>query len=277
MILTPGIYKMSFPDYQEIDAVNCTPLVRFNQLPILATIQKEDTPAMAFGRGFHSLLLERELFETRYQVMPKGMKRLGKKWEAFQEDFKGKEFISYDDSVTMLSMLDSLNSGRYETAKNLITNSSHEVTVVWQHKIHPILCKARLDCAWPELGIIADVKTSTTADPDQWLRTAINAKGCPHFQASWYLQGANATAEEGITYHTFLWILFETKEPYGISVVQATPPPEGEQDMAYLGYLQIEELLPKYIQAKETGIWEGYPDKIVQASLPNWYIRNLQI
>lgn len=277
MIVEPGIYKMSFEDYQKIEALNNSKIVRFNQLPILATIPKDDTPAMAFGRDFHSLCLEPEKHLKRYAIMPEGMYRRGKKFEEFQEDNKGKELIGYDDSVKMNLMLESLNSGKYETARNIIDNSMHEVTVVWKHKIHDILCKARIDCMWPELGIIGDVKTSTTADPESWLRTAINAKGCPHLQPCWYLQGANATAEEGITYNTFLWILFEIKEPFGISVVQATPAPEGETDMVYLAQLQIEELLPRYIEAQKTGKWEGYPDKIVKASLPQWYISDVQI
>jgi hypothetical protein len=76
---------------------------------------------------------------------------------------------------------------------------------------------------------------------------------------------------------TFLWIIFETKEPFGISVIQATPAPLGESDMVLLGVEQIERLLPKYLNAKQTGQWTGYPDKIVHGTLPEYYIRSLQL
>lgn len=260
-----GIHDLSFEDYKAIDALNNSTLVACDKSLAHSQVEKEDTPQMKFGRDFHSYILEPKRFKKEYQVMPEGMVRRGKKWEQFQADFKGKEFVSADDFDTMKAMDDSLNSGLYNTAKNLIQNTKQkEKTIVWNHRKFKIPCKCRIDILNESLSIIADPKTCANADPNQWIKTALNAKGNPHWQAHWYLEGVKAVLEKDFA---FLWILMETKPPYGISVVQAT------EEMVYLAQEQINLLIPRYIESKKIGIWRGYPDKIVVGELPAYYMK----
>lgn len=261
-----GIHNLTFDEYKAIEALNNGTLVAFDKSPAHSQVEKNETPAMRFGRDYHTYQLEPERFEKEYAVMPEGMTRRGKKWEEFQAKNKGKEFVSHDDFNTMKAMDDSLCSGLYETAKNLVWNSAQkEKSIVWNHRKFKIPCKCRIDILNESLGIIADPKTCTNADPDQWIKTALNAKGNPHWQPAWYLEGVKTILGKNFT---FLWILMETKPPYGISVVQAT------EEMVYLAQEQINILIPRYIESKNLGIWRGYPDRIVSGELPSYYMKN---
>jgi hypothetical protein len=166
----------------------------------------------------------------------------------------------------------SLDTGKYETARNLIEGcDKRELTLVWKHKKWGCLCKARLDGYSSSLNAIVDLKTGQTADPEKWVNIGLRAGGKPHWQVAWYLQGVRETLDPECK--TFLWILFETKAPYGISVVKATPPDEGESDMAYLAEIEMEPILERYLEAKSRGVYPGRPDRVVSGKIPTWYMR----
>jgi hypothetical protein len=170
----------------------------------------------------------------------------------------------------------SLDTGKYETARNLIEGcDKRELTLVWKHKKWGCLCKARLDGYSSSLNAIVDLKTGQTADPEKWVNIGLRAGGKPHWQVAWYLQGVRETLDPECK--TFLWILFETKAPYGISVVKATPPDEGESDMAYLAEIEMEPILERYLEAKSRGVYPGRPDRVVSGNLPVWYMKSVNI
>jgi hypothetical protein len=273
--MEPGVYKMSFDEYAAIDAINNSVLVRASKTMAHATVQKEDTAAMKFGRDFHCYIMERELFNDRYVFAPEGIKFNTKDGKAWKEAQGNKEIVSFEDQQTMAGMEKSLLSGEYETARNLIEKSQKEMSLIWRHKYYGELCKARADLMFNELGIIADIKTCTNSDPESWLRTGLNAGSQPHFQPAWYLEGCESITELKGQYNTFLWILMETNPPYGISVVQATPAPTGEPDMVLTAKSQIDDILPRYIAAKKSNHFEGRPDKIVHVSLPQYYLKGV--
>jgi len=272
--MKPGIYNMSFEDYKEIDAINNSKLVRASKTLAHALYEKDDSPAMNFGRDFHTYLLEIGRFKKEYAVVPYGLKLTKKAGKAWLKENEDKKILKTDDAIAMIKMAQSLYSGNYETARNLVEKSEKEISIIWKHKTEGDLCKCRADLICRELGIIADVKTSTNAEPEKWFRTMLNAGIQPHFQPAWYLEGCHATSKLK-NINTFLWVVFETSAPFGISVIQATPPPLGEPDMVLLGQTQIEALLPKYLQAKRTGQYTGYPDKIVHGTMPEYYIRSV--
>ena len=239
----PGLYaNLSFDEYKAIDAVNNSTLSAFHKLPILSQIEKPTTPAMETGIHGHTFFLEPEIYPT-VKVKPANDER-------YREIEK------------------SLLSGQYETARGLIYNkdAQRELSVVWQHPLEGCLCKARPDIAIEKFGIIADLKFGTNAESEGWLKTMINADINPHWQARWYLDGINAALKKEV-YTVFLWILIETKPPWGISVIQP------DWEMLEIAKGQINETLAQYLAAKASGIFLGYPDKIQSVALPRWYVK----
>jgi hypothetical protein len=195
--------------------------------------------------------------------------KAGKNWKKNQT----KDIVSWDDAMSMIDMARTLYSGSYETARKLIERSDKEISIVWENQRYNIPCKARIDLLCEELGIVADIKTTTDANPYNWLKKSVNAGFNPHWQAAWYLDGINSVGFN-TKFDTFLWIVFEVSPPYGISVIKAAPAPIGHTDMVYLAQEQIKEILPKYVEAKGNNIWPCYPDIIVDGELPTYYIRS---
>lgn len=266
------IYNLPFAEYQKIDALNNSTIVKFAKTPAHSQVQDEVTAAMRFGAAGHAYFLEPKVWEKDYCVAPPDLDlrtKAGKEWKA-QAD--GKTVLPNDEGRALLHIDDNLFSGRYETAKNLIQLGSKEVSIVWTDRKFGIKRKARLDLLLEDMGVIADLKFTTTADPVQWLKMLTNAKKFPHFQACTYLDAANAVFPEK-KFDTFLWILLETKPPHGISVVQACPAPPDKTNMAYLAKLQMEPLIEQYLECKRTGNFPCYPDRIVYGELPSYYVK----
>jgi len=274
--MKPGLYNMSFDEYKQVDAINNSKLVQASKTLAHTLYEKDSNSAMIFGCDFHTYLLELNRFKKEYAIAPYGLKLTKKKGKAWLKENEKKTILKTDDAIAMIKMAQSLYSGNYETARNLIEKSEKEVSIIWKHKTEGELCKSRQDLLHRKLGIIADVKTSTNADPDKWFKTMLNAGIQPHFQPAWYLEGCKATPELKHI-KIFLWIVFEVKKPFGISVIQATPAPIGEDDMVLLGKEQIKIILPKYIQAKQTGRFTGYPDKIIYGKMPQYYMKGVEI
>lgn len=275
--MTPGVYaNLTFAEYQAIDAVNASVIVAASKTLAHALVEKEDTPGMRLGRAFHAFTLQPNVWRRDWATLPEGMTRRGQKWTDFQEANKGKDVLDAGEMENMKGMWESLNSGKYETARALMEGCDRrELTLVWIHRKYGCLCKARLDGFHSGLKIIVDLKTSTTADPEKWLNTTLRAGGMPHFQVGHYLQGTKEVLDPECK--TFIWILFEVKPPYGISVVQAAPAAEGESDMAYLAEIQMEPILERYLEAKRTGKFTGYPDRVVSGTLPKWFMKSVTI
>ena len=136
--------------------------------------------------------------------------------------------------------------------------------VVWKHEAYNTDCKARIDKLIPQFSLITDVKTTDgSINPDDWLKRGLNAGFEPHWQAYWYLQAGNST---GDTYKDFLWILFEKKPPFKISIVRCP------DQLIKLAGKQIDPCIKEYINCKKTGNFPGYPDEIVTPEVPGWYL-----
>jgi len=271
--MQPGFYRMSFEEYQQIQAVNNSRLVAYSKTPAHALIVKDDTTSMRIGRAVHACLLEPDIYERKWAVMPEGMIRRGEKWKTWQEEHKESEILNATEETSIKGIVASLTSGDCETARKLIElcGNETETVLVWKHPKFGCLCKARLDGFNLDLKLIMDLKSSANADPEGWIKTGVNSGFLPHWQPAWYLQGAQTVIDP--EFKTFLWILMETKEPFGISVVQAAPALEGQNDMVYLAQIQIEQTLERYLESERTGRFPGYPDKIVMGELPSWYIK----
>lgn len=269
--MKPGVYEnLTFAEYSAIDALNCSTIVAASRTMDATLYEKEDTPGMRLGRAFHAYLLQHNVWERDWVTMPEGMTRRGNAWKDFQLTNKDREILSSDEFVTIRCMQSSLHSGKYNTALIALKGAQRrELTLVWENKKFGCLCKARLDAILD--NIILDIKTSTTADPERWFRTGLNAGIKGHWQAHWYREGVQALIDPDCK--AFYWILFENKEPWGISVVKATPPDQGETDMAYLAEQEMEPVIDRYLAAKRSGVFSGRPDRVVSAKIPQYYLK----
>lgn len=131
----------------------------------------EDKPEYAFGRAFHCLILEPEVFNERFFILddtaickeiggkrPTATKKYAEWKDEIIEENKDKEIISLDDMNRMTKMEDKLLS--IPQVRTLLENTRREV--IYKANINGVECKGKLDAVKPNQMII-DLKTTSKA------------------------------------------------------------------------------------------------------------------
>lgn len=164
--------------------------------------------------------------------------------------------IHVDDLTAAQAMADKVLT--HPDAGPLFTGEGRsEVSVYATDPTTGVKLRARFDRLNP--GEIVDLKTSVTAEPDQFGRAA--AKYSYHFQAAFYLYVAELA---GITVDRFRFAVVEKQPPHLVSVV--------EYDSLSLieGGRQVCDAIYLFAHCRETDAWPGYPDGVQLISLPDW-------
>ena len=108
--------------------------------------------------------------------------------------------------------------------------------------------------------IVVDVKTSESAHPGQFGRTA--AKWGYHQQAPWYLDAL--TAVRGDDSPVMQFVIAEKSDPWLVSVCEL------DVEAIERGRQLNREALDTWHRCRETGMWPGYGDEVHTISLPLW-------
>lgn len=139
-----------------------------------------------------------------------------------------------------------------------------ERSAFWQDHRTGIWCRARFD--WlphPSDGrvIVGDYKTSTTADPQAFSKTAANFGY--HIQAAWYLDGLRALGYADDP--AFVFVIQEKDPPYLVSVAEL------DHKALKLGALKCQQARGIYRDCVELDDWPGYHPDVHLVSLPAWF------
>ncbi len=148
---------------------------------------KEETPALNFGKAFHSFVLEPEKFIKEVSVF-EGKARRGKVWEEFKKMNEGITIITESEYNKIVSMRKSLCTP--DKSYDFIENSKHEIANVWE--MLGVKCKGKVDCVYntDDSKILIDVKTTQDSSPEVFRRSAY--KYGYHRQAAFYIDGMGA-------------------------------------------------------------------------------------
>ena len=204
---------------------------------------KEESPALSFGKAFHTVVLEPEKVSTDIAVF-EGKSRRGKVWEEFKADNESNTIITEPEYNKILKMRRSLCTP--EMSYEFIENSIHEVVNVWKGT-GGVDCKGKVDCVYDVNGmkILIDVKTTQDSSPEAFKRSAY--KYGYHRQAAFYLDGMDADE--------FWFAVVEKEAPYRTGLYKAS------DEFLNNGRREIHELLSKYKEYflnKEKDINEYY-------------------
>ena len=164
----------------------------------------EVTPAMNFGKAFHSSILEPEKFITDVAIYDGKTKR-GKAWDEFSSENKDKTIITAVEFECIKGMEGAITSGE---AANLL-EGIYEKAHVWE--FDGIKCKGKVDIYDPISNTIIDIKTTGDKSLSSFRGSAY--KYGYHRQAAFYLDGFEAD--------TFIFIVIEKKAPYNIGIYTA--------------------------------------------------------
>lgn len=279
-------YPSVLPDleaeqYHRHPAVSKHGLDDFRKAPALYQYNRQNppkpTPALLFGSLYHTAILEPELLQQLYAIVPKDapkrptrIQREAKKpsletleaihwWDQFEARTEGKTIVDVADIMRCQEM-------RHAMMQNLACRNAleqhriyTEASLFWEDSHTGVKCRARPDIIRAD-GIIVDPKTCADASEEAFQRAAWNYGY--YRQAAMYLDGWEAVSGEKPK--AFVFIAQESEAPFLCRAYVASP------DLIEYGRTQIREDLERFAKCQKTNIWPGLGDTPAELNLPAW-------
>ena len=120
--------------------------------------------------------------------------------------------------------------------------------------------KARLDSVLVEEGIVLDLKTTDSADPELFTKKVVGLGY--DFQAAAYTIAAEQAYGKPFR---FLFAAVERKAPYTVAVYEA------DEFMQAEGRRKFDRAIELYKECEASGQWAGKEITVGSLSYPSWY------
>lgn len=261
------VYNQSDFDYRREEGVNQSSLKKILESPAhyQAALKTRmiPTPAMEMGTALHCLTLDgKGAFDSQYVKKPDGIKlttKEGKEWKASVGRKKVLSTGGKDDPWgSVLGMDESLKRLAWFDPKQEDYIKHNEVSIYWDED--GVKCKARLDRVMVEEGIVLDLKTTDTVDPELFTKKVVSLGY--DFQAAYYARAAEKAYGKPFR---FVFAAVERKAPYTVDLFEVTP------DMMSEGMYKVEKALKTYAECERSGEWPNREPVIRQLEYPGWY------
>ena len=223
---------------------------------------KTETPAMFNGRALHAALLEPEVFQAEFAVVPKVDKRTkaGKeRWDLFCLEHEGKQLISAEE-LDYIGRL-KLSLERHPRARKLMElDGEAELSLFWTDLGTGLALKARPDRLLRALPILVEVKSTCNAQKSAFMRKIVDFDY--HLSLAMYVAGVRQVQQLDVQ-PVFLVI-----EDRSFELCLYKP----DADMLRIGHQRFRYAVETYARCKEANHWPGYqPDGNIEViSLPKW-------
>ena len=222
----------------------------------------EETPAMRFGTIFHRALLEPDTYTDGFHVKPESLSfatKDGKEWKTEHSD---RPIIGEVEARVIDAMKESVLSHPF--AKRLLYGARPEQCLFVEDG-HGTLRKSRLDALTMAGNVLADIKTTESANLENFERSVSRYR--LHVQAAYYLDNCNLA---GIDKQSFFFICVEKSAPYAVRCLQLMP------EVIDYGRTLYQRDLQVYRNCLETDRWPAYEDTYTECALPSYEMRQLE-
>ena len=221
------------------------------------------TPAMEIGTALHCKTLDGDkAFDRQYAKKPEGLSlatKAGKEWKAELGRKKPLACGGKDDPWGSVQGMDeSLKRLAWFDPDQKDYIKYNEVSIYWDW--NGVKCKARLDRVMVEEGIVLDLKTTDSVDPDTFAKKVVNLGY--DFQAAYYAKAAEAAYGKPFK---FIFAAVERKAPYTVDLFEVT------DSMMEEGLVKCEMALHQWKQCQAAGLWPNREPKIHSLDYPSWY------
>jgi hypothetical protein len=223
--------------------------------------EQKETPAMRLGTMVHMAVLEPELFEQTYRVLPEfGDMRSSKNRQArdeYLEDNQGFVFATADefDAAQKCKQAVEKNNQAVEVLAHASKHGMIEKSIQFKWESCGLLCKAR-----PDLfvgGTLLDVKTTRDISPRTFTKELINSNY--HTRLAFY---AHAIEQLGHSVDAFSFLAIENKEPY-LAVVYNL-----DEFLVEQAKLRVEKFMLQIFDCYAKNQWPGHENQTL--TIPNW-------
>jgi len=295
-----GVFKnLSNEDYHaDRSAISRTGLWEFRKAPAKYWNSylnpdcppKKDTPDMAFGRAFHTFVLEPHLFDDHYCVQDLVLPEIEKKplkgdlqlkygkergHELYEEakrlEFQqkelrnrliaefatkseGTELITVDQMATLQLMKQSVLN--HPEASQLISGGAVEHSLFWEDPHTGVKCKTRPDIWFDNMTV--DLKTIESADERSFIGSCV--KYGYSLQSAMNREGIFHTGHNDIKKHAFLCV--EKKWPHLVAVYIL------DINALDSAHKMFKNTLQDFKKCRDENKWPSYITK--EISLPAW-------
>lgn len=261
--LIPGIpieeyHKGPGTSKSQLDQVNKSVAHYLSSL----TIPRKETSAMRFGSLFHGLVLEPE--KQNFVVGPDVNKNTNE-WKAFKAgaEASGQTILDKDELADLNGMVASVKAHPAASALLFDGDGINEASAYWYDKKSGLLCRCRPDRFRRDLNLIVDLKTTGDASPEAFAKSIADFRY--HVQAPFYSDGV--TTATGQEVRGFVFVVIEKTPPYAVAVYQL------DDQALEEGHIIYHRDLMRLSEAKCSGIWTAYSERIETISLPRWAIK----
>ena len=221
----------------------------------------EDTPALKFGRAFHSAVLEPDVYERRYAVKPDfgdcRRKENKARRDAWRQANAGLERIGEDEDERIRAMMASVYA--HPLASKLVTGGSPELTITWRDPETGLYGKSRADNYIEDHGgLVVDLKSCQDASVDEFAKSV--ARYRYHVQDALY-RYAFGSVDKPVKH--FILVAVEKEPPYAVGVHTL------DTDGIARGYTAARQDMDMLAHAVRTDTWEAFPH-LNTIELPRW-------
>lgn len=227
-ITAPGIYDMPADEYHS-DPCDSPSLGSTGARELVdgcpASFRwKQDNPEAKeefdIGNATHLLVLEPEIFKTKVALI-EGKTKSGEASKGYQsQDAKDKRDAARAAGLIPLlpEQMEQVEGMRASLAADPIAQFAFRETEIersmfWRDPEFGFWCKTRPDALPKSRRYLVDLKTSTSADPEDFRRAVVNWGY--HQQAAWYLDGVNHVL--GVRPERFAFVVVAKTPPYLVS------------------------------------------------------------
>ena len=255
-------------DYRREEGANQSSLKKILESPAhyQAALKNKliPTPAMEMGTALHCRVLDgEEAFAGAYLRKPDGLSlatKEGKEWKASLGRKKALASGGKDDPWgSVEGMTNTLKQLAYFDPSQPDYIKYNEVSIYWDWE--GVRCKARLDRVDIEAGLVLDLKTTDSIEPDIFTKKVVGLGY--DFQAAYYAAAAGAAFGKKFD---FIFAAIERKAPYAVDLFQADEVMMAEARAKCVAALRL------FKTCNETGEWPGRPATIRSLSYPGWYV-----
>ena len=206
-----------------------------------------------FGSLVHKMVLEPDDVEKEFVKMPEFNLRTkaGKEEKAkFEEENLDKIVISPAD----WERAEKMKSNILAIAGNIISKSTKESSI-FANDEYGIVRKCRPDAYIESLGIVIDIKTTTSTKPYDFQKSIYEYRY--HWQAYWYLKTLQLAGKKA---NQFIFIAVEKKEPFMVRLFRISDTAISRAEM------EVEAMIKEYYEF----IKSGFCEVISEIDLPSW-------
>ena len=265
---------MTEKEYRQHPAISQSELWHIRESPQKFKYYKENppepTPSLLFGQLFHKMLLEPTTVWSEFSVAPDVNKRTkdGKEcWQQFVELNDGKTVVTMEMVEQASAMCAAVHN---EPLAEKLLDGECEKEFFWVDEMTGEECKCRTDCLNMNYSqpIIVDIKTTSDASTDAFIRSAINYGY--DLQSAMYSEGVEKNIGKK---PLFVFIAVEKEPPYAVNILQA------DELLLRRGYDLFREYIGIYHDCKMTGNFYGYLGRLNQINnlaLPSYLAKEVQ-